>query len=348
VTSYETKDSGEREEYDSGMKRDTQDGKPRFDLIIPESVPYADQLLTRIAGLYSRGAEKYEDRNWEQGSGKAELARARSSAFRHFMQWFTGETDEDHAAAVFFNIQAAEYFQRRLDQDEAAYDAYTRDEDLDLPEERRQDEKRLGWIQEIAAEQDKRENLVAEFRASDKSFVQLFQPPAEIEWRDPSPKSKAETAKALSQIARATGQPLMLVDLDSWRDDGPLSFRGEANRDSSGPADETEVGCDRPEEEEIRLTGKGEIRPVMADDLKPYLDAIDQDVKRIAGLAEPAEGYARRWVKDYDAVPLPGPVRIKPVSYGGFRVTRAEIEGSEPVISDEMLRAAVQRSLDRD
>jgi hypothetical protein len=314
VTTYETKDSGEREEYDSGMKRDTQDGKPRFDLIIPESVPYADQLLTRIAGLYSRGAEKYEDRNWEQGSGKAELARARSSAFRHFMQWFTGETDEDHAAAVFFNIQAAEYFQRRLDQDEAA-------------------------------EQDEQEKLVAEFRASDKwmepvvpvdkSFVQLFRPPAEIEWRDSSPRSKAETAKALSQIARATGQPLMLVDLDSWRDD-------------AGPVDETEVGCDRPQEEEIRLTGKGEIRPVMADDLKPYLDVIDRDVKRIAGLAEPAEGYARRWVKDYDAAPLPVPVQIKPVSYEGFRVTRAEIEGSEPVISDEMLRAAVQRSLDRD
>ena len=32
----------------------------------------------------------------------------RESAFRHFMAWFAGEIDEDHAAASFFNILAAE------------------------------------------------------------------------------------------------------------------------------------------------------------------------------------------------------------------------------------------------
>jgi hypothetical protein len=30
---YTTKDSGKREEYKSGMRRDTQEGKPRYDLI---------------------------------------------------------------------------------------------------------------------------------------------------------------------------------------------------------------------------------------------------------------------------------------------------------------------------
>ena len=30
-TVYTTKDSGKRVEFDSGMKRDTQDGKPRYD-----------------------------------------------------------------------------------------------------------------------------------------------------------------------------------------------------------------------------------------------------------------------------------------------------------------------------
>ena len=107
---FETKDSGEREEYDSGMRRDTQDGKPRFDLIIPVDVPYGEQMLTRWAALMARGAAKYGDRNWEKGDGQAELDRAKGSALRHLMQWFAGETDEDHAAAVFFNIQAAEYF----------------------------------------------------------------------------------------------------------------------------------------------------------------------------------------------------------------------------------------------
>lgn len=105
---FETKDSGERAEFSSGMQRDTQTGKPRFDLVIPEGVPYSDQMLTRLAELFARGAEKYEDRNWEQANSQAELDRMRASAFRHFMQWYCGETDEDHAAAVMFNVIAHE------------------------------------------------------------------------------------------------------------------------------------------------------------------------------------------------------------------------------------------------
>lgn len=107
--SFQTKDSGDREQYDSGMVRDTNEGKPRFDLVLPEGVPYRDQLFTRVAELMARGAQKYGDRNWEKAAGEAELKRAKESAFRHFMQWYCGETDEDHAAAVFFNIQEAEF-----------------------------------------------------------------------------------------------------------------------------------------------------------------------------------------------------------------------------------------------
>lgn len=105
---FETKDSGERAEFDSGMVRDTEAGKARWDLIVPLGVAYHDQLLTRFAELMARGAEKYTARNWELASGQAELDRYKSSAFRHFMQWMTGETDEDHAAAVLFNLTAAE------------------------------------------------------------------------------------------------------------------------------------------------------------------------------------------------------------------------------------------------
>lgn len=112
---YTTKDSGKRAEFAGGGVRDTQEGKPRFDLLLPETVPYRSQMLTRFAELMGRGAEKYEDRNWEFFSDDRALARARSSAFRHFMQWFNGETDEDHAAAVFFNITAAEYIEGVLD-----------------------------------------------------------------------------------------------------------------------------------------------------------------------------------------------------------------------------------------
>lgn len=103
-----TKDSGEHELYASGMVRDTEEGKARFDLLIPDDVPYAEQMLTRFAELLARGAEKYSARNWELARGEVELARYKSSALRHLMQWVSGETDEDHAAAVMFNLLAAE------------------------------------------------------------------------------------------------------------------------------------------------------------------------------------------------------------------------------------------------
>lgn len=101
---YETKDSGVRAEYDSGMVRDTDEGKARFELMFPVGVPYKDQFLTRFAELLARGAEKYTDRNWEKATGKEEMERFKSSAIRHLMQWAAGEEDEDHAAAVVFNL----------------------------------------------------------------------------------------------------------------------------------------------------------------------------------------------------------------------------------------------------
>lgn len=115
MSDWQTKDSGERTQFAGGGQRDTQAGKPRFDLCWPESVPYEDQLLTRFAALMGRGAEKYTDRNWEFFADKVALDRARGSALRHCLQWYNGEVDEDHAAAVIFNIMAAEYVRGILD-----------------------------------------------------------------------------------------------------------------------------------------------------------------------------------------------------------------------------------------
>jgi hypothetical protein len=111
---FTTKDSGKRQEFETGMRRDTQDNKPRFDLISPLLVPYSEQMLTRWAELMARGALKYDDRNWEKACTQQELDRAMASAVRHFYQWQCGETDEDHAAACYFNIQLAEYIKWRL------------------------------------------------------------------------------------------------------------------------------------------------------------------------------------------------------------------------------------------
>lgn len=110
--SFATKDSGKRAEYSSGMVRDTNSGKVRYDLIVP--LMCSNPLLKRWAELMARGAEKYTERNWEKAATKEEFLRYKESAFRHFMQWFLDETDEDHAAAVCFNLQGAEYVKEKI------------------------------------------------------------------------------------------------------------------------------------------------------------------------------------------------------------------------------------------
>lgn len=113
---YETKDSGERVEYSSGMHRDVTDGKPDFSLILAD-VPYSEQMLTRWAKLMERGATKYGRRNWQLARTDEEIERFKASAFRHFVQWITDENDEDHAAAVMFNINAAEFVKTKQKQE---------------------------------------------------------------------------------------------------------------------------------------------------------------------------------------------------------------------------------------
>lgn len=101
--------------FEGGGMREPQDGKPRFDLLFPVGVPYEEQFLTRFAVHMAKGAAKYEDRNWEKFSDKEALERAKASALRHIMQWLSGETDEDHAAAVVFNLMAADHVKRKME-----------------------------------------------------------------------------------------------------------------------------------------------------------------------------------------------------------------------------------------
>lgn len=104
---YITKDSGKRQTFSTGMQRDVSENKPRYDLIY---LP----MLTRWAELMSRGAIKYGARNWEKAGTKEEFERFQESAFRHFVKWLSGNQDEDHAAAVFFNISGAEMVRAKL------------------------------------------------------------------------------------------------------------------------------------------------------------------------------------------------------------------------------------------
>jgi hypothetical protein len=67
----------------------------------------------------TKGAAKYPDvkpgvPNWTLAAGPEEYQRFKDSAFRHFIQWYENERDEDHAAAVLFNINGAEYVRDKM------------------------------------------------------------------------------------------------------------------------------------------------------------------------------------------------------------------------------------------
>lgn len=104
-----TKDSGQRQEFSTGMKRDVQTDKPRYDLI-----GSGWGLIKRWAMLMARGAVKYGELNFEKAATQEELDRFRASALRHMIQWYHGETDEDHAAAVCFNVAGAEMVKNKI------------------------------------------------------------------------------------------------------------------------------------------------------------------------------------------------------------------------------------------
>lgn len=111
---YVTKDSGKRKVFKTGMQRDLNNNKPKFSLINPLSMPYDETLLYRWAMLMMRGAEKYDERNWEKAETVEELMRFRDSAERHFRQALDGETDEDHFAATLFNLNGIIYLMWKL------------------------------------------------------------------------------------------------------------------------------------------------------------------------------------------------------------------------------------------
>jgi len=99
----ETKNSWDNITYESWFKRENKEteNKPRYDLI-PRDV------LKRIAELYTRGAKIYGDDNWSKARWE-ELNTFKQSAFRHFIQWMEGETDEEHGIAVIWNVMWREH-----------------------------------------------------------------------------------------------------------------------------------------------------------------------------------------------------------------------------------------------
>jgi hypothetical protein len=128
---FVVKDSGERAEFDSGMVRDTTEGK--LDYRIINYGPMKQRWIDHL----NAARVKYPDvtrgtPNWTVANGIAEFDRFLESAERHFDIWaearrqeltrwgVTGKfqsfpTAEDEAAAVFFNINGAEFVRAKVE-----------------------------------------------------------------------------------------------------------------------------------------------------------------------------------------------------------------------------------------
>lgn len=116
---FTIKDSGARAEFAGGMVRDTEENKDDWSNLRIGPMP------RRIVRHLTLGRSKYPDPapgipNWTLGRGIEVWLRSRASFQRHNDAWLAGETDEDHAAAIYFNLNLAEYVRQFFTDDEEA------------------------------------------------------------------------------------------------------------------------------------------------------------------------------------------------------------------------------------
>lgn len=91
----------------TGAVRESDEGKPRYDLI-------PALAMRRVAHRFAEGAEKYGESNWQKGIPRRQIL---ASALRHIEAWrccheetgeigvdVTRETGEDHLAAAVWGL----------------------------------------------------------------------------------------------------------------------------------------------------------------------------------------------------------------------------------------------------
>jgi hypothetical protein len=91
----------------SGMVRSDDDGKPDYTLLDLG-------MLERWAWHMTRNVRSKGRDNWRRAHTEEDLRRFRASLARHVVAYLRGDDDEDHAAAIFFNIAGAEHVARKL------------------------------------------------------------------------------------------------------------------------------------------------------------------------------------------------------------------------------------------
>jgi len=95
------KDSGERQNFQSGAVRDTAADKPLLELLPPWA-------LFAWGWIMDAGAKKYAVRNWERGMP---ISRYLSSAQRHIQAYMAGFRDEPHLWQALWNLGGAVHTQ---------------------------------------------------------------------------------------------------------------------------------------------------------------------------------------------------------------------------------------------
>lgn len=85
--------------HSGGFKREDKSDRIDFTLI-------PTQELTRLALHYTKGAKVHGRDNWKKSQN---LITFKQSAYRHFIAWQNGDTDEDHASALIWNVFSYEH-----------------------------------------------------------------------------------------------------------------------------------------------------------------------------------------------------------------------------------------------
>ena len=91
---FKLKATGEMQIFSTGSRRDILGDKSKFGLL-----PF--YVLERWAAHITKGAVKYGEANWQRGQP---LSRYQDSLLRHLYQWLNGDREEDHLAAMLFNV----------------------------------------------------------------------------------------------------------------------------------------------------------------------------------------------------------------------------------------------------
>lgn len=92
----------------SGVNRSSEHGKLRYDLL-------SMLMLRRWASHMTKNVADKGEANWRLACTEEDIARAKRSVWRHFMDWYEDvDTGEDNAAAMMFGIGLVEEAKEKL------------------------------------------------------------------------------------------------------------------------------------------------------------------------------------------------------------------------------------------